>query len=89
MRVLLLRQWWTALFVLVALAGIAVSSGSDAPPKESGSTLEEKTEAMEARKEAAKNALSLRVIELTSKNFGDSVGDGNVWLIEFYTPWCV
>jgi hypothetical protein len=26
-------------------------------------------------------------IPLTSKNFSDKVGDGNVWLIEFYTPW--
>jgi hypothetical protein len=34
-------------------------------------------------------SLSLRVIELTSKNFAASIGDGNVWLIEFYTPWCV
>lgn len=32
--------------------------------------------------------LDLRVIELTSKNFGSLVGDGNVWLIEFYTPSC-
>jgi len=30
------------------------------------------------------------VIEMTSKNFGSAVGvgDGNVWLIEFYTPTC-
>ena len=30
------------------------------------------------------------VIDLTSKNFGSSVGmaDGSVWLIEFYTPGC-
>ena len=34
--------------------------------------------------------LSLDVIDLTSKNFGTTVGigDGNVWLIEFYTPAC-
>jgi protein disulfide-isomerase-like protein len=32
--------------------------------------------------------LSLAVIELTSQNFARTVGDGNVWLIEFYTPWC-
>jgi thioredoxin-like negative regulator of GroEL len=42
-----------------------------------------------AMKKEAMEALSLRVIELTSKNFGTSMGDGNVWLIEFYTPWCV
>mmetsp|Transcript_101762 Transcript_101762/g.206769 ORF Transcript_101762/g.206769 Transcript_101762/m.206769 type:complete len:184 (-) Transcript_101762:3777-4328(-) len=36
------------------------------------------------------NSLSLNVIELTSTNFGSTVGarDGNVWLIEFYTPTC-
>mmetsp|Transcript_7825 Transcript_7825/g.16789 ORF Transcript_7825/g.16789 Transcript_7825/m.16789 type:complete len:253 (+) Transcript_7825:123-881(+) len=34
--------------------------------------------------------MTLDVIELTSKNFGSlvGVGDGNVWLIEFYTPTC-
>jgi len=32
--------------------------------------------------------LGLQVIELTSLNFAASVGDGNVWLIEFYTPMC-
>lgn len=34
--------------------------------------------------------MKLDVIELTSKNFGSlvGVGDGNVWLIEFYTPTC-
>jgi len=28
------------------------------------------------------------VIQLTSKNFDKSLSDGNVWLIEFYAPWC-
>jgi len=38
----------------------------------------------------AKKQLDLGVIDLTSKNFGTTVafGDGNVWLIEFYTPTC-
>jgi thioredoxin-like negative regulator of GroEL len=38
----------------------------------------------------AKKELDLGVIDLTSKNFGTTVGfgDGNVWLIEFYTPTC-
>jgi hypothetical protein len=31
----------------------------------------------------------LRVVELTSKNFASTIGDGNIWLIEFYTPWYV
>lgn len=28
------------------------------------------------------------VLELTSKNFDISINDGNIWLIEFYAPWC-
>ena len=33
--------------------------------------------------------LPLSVIELNSKNFDSMVGDGNIWLVEFYTPWYV
>lgn len=33
-------------------------------------------------------AVNFDVIELTTKNFGSLIGDGNVWLIEFYTPSC-
>jgi len=28
------------------------------------------------------------VITLNSKNFDSSLRDGNVWLVEFYAPWC-
>jgi thiol-disulfide isomerase/thioredoxin len=31
---------------------------------------------------------SLKPVELTSHNFGSHIGDGNVWLIEFYSPHC-
>lgn len=27
------------------------------------------------------------VIQLTSRNFDESLSDGNIWLIEFYAPW--
>lgn len=37
----------------------------------------------------AENFISLLPISLTSQNFASTVGDGNVWLIEFYTPWYV
>jgi thiol-disulfide isomerase/thioredoxin len=30
----------------------------------------------------------LAVVVLTSRNFDSMVGDGNVWLVEFYAPWC-
>jgi len=44
-----------------------------------------------ASNEASRDTMDLGVIDLTSKNFGTTVGmaDGNVWLIEFYTPGCV
>ena len=28
-------------------------------------------------------------IELTARNFGKNIGDGHIWLIEFYSPNCV
>lgn len=28
------------------------------------------------------------VITLNSRNFESSISDGNVWLVEFYSPWC-
>jgi thiol-disulfide isomerase/thioredoxin len=30
----------------------------------------------------------LSVVVLTSRNFDSMVGDGSVWLVEFYAPWC-
>jgi protein disulfide-isomerase-like protein len=33
-------------------------------------------------------SLGLDVVELNSRNFDLSVRDGNVWLVEFMTPWC-
>ena len=35
-----------------------------------------------------KETLDLNPFELTSKNFANTIKDGNLWLIEFYTPWC-
>ncbi|KAL7445251.1 hypothetical protein ACHAXM_011931 [Skeletonema potamos] len=40
---------------------------------------------------AAETAASEKVegvIQLTAKNFDKNLSDGNVWLIEFYAPWC-
>ena len=28
-------------------------------------------------------------VELTARNFGSNIGDGNVWIIEFYSPQCI
>jgi type II secretory pathway component GspD/PulD (secretin) len=43
-----------------------------------------------SEKDSAKdktNSLVLEVTELNSRNFDSLVSDGNVWLVEFYTPW--
>jgi thiol-disulfide isomerase/thioredoxin len=32
---------------------------------------------------------SLKPVELTARNFSQNLNDGNVWLIEFYSPHCV
>ena len=36
----------------------------------------------------SKNKADNGVIELTSRNFDSYIADGNVWLVEFYAPWC-
>jgi thioredoxin-like negative regulator of GroEL len=43
-----------------------------------------------SKEETETTNIDHEVIDLTSKNFGSTVGiaDGNVWLIEFYTPGC-
>lgn len=35
-----------------------------------------------------KKGESLDVVVLTSTNFERNIGDGSVWLLEFYAPWC-
>jgi thiol-disulfide isomerase/thioredoxin len=32
---------------------------------------------------------SKKPVILTTRNFGEHVGDGNVWLVEFYSPHCI
>jgi hypothetical protein len=71
-------RWWRVLFALALCLNLSLCS--DIKSKD----LDEREEALEAA-----TSLSLRVVTMTSKNFATSVGDGNVWLIEFYTPWCV
>mmetsp|Transcript_18113 Transcript_18113/g.27623 ORF Transcript_18113/g.27623 Transcript_18113/m.27623 type:complete len:214 (-) Transcript_18113:259-900(-) len=29
-----------------------------------------------------------QIVELTTRTFDSSIRDGNVWLVEFYAPWC-
>jgi hypothetical protein len=66
---------------LSAVASVKVSA-SPSPP----SSKDTSSKTVESSKEE-QTPLSLHAIPLTSKNFGANVGDGNVWLIEFYTPW--
>eukprot|EP00934_Nitzschia_sp_Nitz4_P006034 Nitzschia sp. Nitz4//scaffold1_size375055//299//1195//NITZ4_000199-RA/size375055-augustus-gene-0.701-mRNA-1//-1//CDS//3329540814//6024//frame0 len=41
-----------------------------------------------SRSGKSSRTLDPRPIELTSKSFSSKVSDGNVWLVELYTPWC-
>jgi len=34
------------------------------------------------------DTISKGVIKLNTRNFDSSIRDGNVWLVEFYAPWC-
>jgi hypothetical protein len=40
-----------------------------------------------AEKDKAASTPSPKPYALDSRNYDSHVGDGNVWLIEFYTPW--
>lgn len=81
---------------VAASVKVSTSSNPSRPSKDAFSetnvnkvtsqTTKDESSSSTAAKEEHK-ALSLQVIPLTSKNFGANVGDGNIWLIEFYTPW--
>lgn len=76
-RTLLLLFMLTASFWTCTVSDAATASNS--PPIPSSGDADE---------DPGDNTLSLDVVEITSKNFATTIGDGNVWLIEFYTPWC-
>ena len=43
----------------------------------------------EKKTATAKSEKDLKVIQLNSRNFDKHLSDGNVWLIEFYSPNCI
>lgn len=45
-------------------------------------------EALKFRAAAVRAEKALDVIQLDSRNFGKHLSDGNIWLIEFYSPNC-
>lgn len=89
------RSRWTLLLVALLTASLwtfscAVSdAASDAGTanKETSSVLSPRNDG-DGSDAISDYTLSLSVIDLTSQNFATTVNDGNVWLIEFYTPWC-
>jgi thiol-disulfide isomerase/thioredoxin len=88
------RRWATLLVVLLTVSfwsfSCAVSDTATNPRTANKETpsVPSSTNDGDAPNGAADFTLSLSVIDLTSQNFARSVSDGNVWLIEFYTPWC-
>lgn len=54
------------------------------PPASSSSS----SKAKQGSEGSDKDELGLDVIQLTSQNFASTITTTDVWLIEFYTPWC-
>jgi hypothetical protein len=63
---------WARLLVLLLSYQVTKIRGSDLGSSADG---------------AATSNEGLGVVVLTSANFERHVGDGSVWLIEFYAPW--
>jgi hypothetical protein len=84
------NHWHLALLVFV-FALSRNSSGSLAEPDTTSSSRKSshaaKTPEERAKRKEEIKSLGLRVLEVTSKDYGSQVGDSNVWLIEFLTPW--
>jgi len=66
-------------------AQAAGTTGSSSKTTTTSTTASDKKQQQSS---SSSSTLSVNVIELTSKNFASNIGDGNVWLIEFYTDWC-
>ena len=88
MRLSLSRWWLCALAMCLNFSALSadtiVVQNKQGEIKKFSPVSTEKKEQM--KKEQKEQTLNLRVVEMTSKIFA-STGDGNVWLIEFYTPW--
>ena len=76
--------------VLIALLScLLVENGrceSIAVPK---STAADKEIPSSASKSSSTLDETEKPVILTTRNFGDHVGDGNIWLVEFYSPNCI
>jgi protein disulfide-isomerase-like protein len=84
--------WWWSLLLAVA-AHYTAAEGGDEPSLTSKGVpaAEETTPTLQDRRlvTAAKtDKADVSLITLTSRTFDGAISDGNVWLIEFYAPWC-
>jgi hypothetical protein len=70
-------------FLKVILAASLLSSHSSFFPVAAADVIKDSA----TEKDNPTSTLSLKPYELDSRNYDSHVGDGNVWLIEFYTPW--
>lgn len=67
----------------VVLAASLLSSHSWLFPVAAAEVIKDRA----TEKDNAASTLSLKPYDLDSRTYDSHVGDGNVWLIEFYTPW--
>lgn len=75
------------LLFLLALPHVAsgVEKAISSPDAAAGKT----SDAAAIAAKSAEKKVKLEVVQLNSRNFGKNLTDGNVWLIEFYSPNCV
>lgn len=83
------------LILLWIFACLAIhSSAAELTKVANPSTAQKKSPVSHGRKDAPpstgesnNDTPSRNAIQLTAKTFSKEISDGNVWLIEFYTPW--
>ena len=84
------RNRWFVLAVATALCWILAVSGATIAVEAAAATAAASGKTSTTTTTEPDADRDLGVIDLTSKSFGSQVGigDGSVWLIEFYTPTC-
>jgi len=89
-----IRLRWI-LFLWIALIHISIgqetaSVEKDTPSEESGGETSSPNgvSAPDHTADDEKEKEVLGPVALTARTFGRSISDGNVWLLEFYAPWC-
>jgi hypothetical protein len=85
-------QLWRAILLWLALLSLPSSIADNANNVATPSRKDEKDQSTRTSQipkneaDETEGTPSRFAIQLTSANFAKELGDGNIWLIEFYTP---